>query len=83
MAVGQKAIIADAMKPIGERVHQEAANELARGKAHNLELAAAVVAVILPAEADMIGAELDEAAVADGDAVRVASEVGEDLAQDR
>jgi hypothetical protein len=67
------------MEAIGERVHQEAADELACCEPHDLELVAVMIPVIFPAEADVIVAQLVQAAVGDRDAVRVAGEVGEDL----
>ena len=79
MAVGREAVIANAMEAIGQDVHQEAADELAGGKPHDLDLVPAVLAVVLPAEADVIVAELDQAAVGDGDPMRVAGEISEDL----
>ncbi len=78
MAVGGEAVIADAMKAVGQRVHQEAPDELAGGEAHHLGRVG--LAVILPAEAHLVGRHRDQSTVADRDAVRVAGEVGENPA---
>ena len=39
MAVGEQAVVADAMEAVGQDVQQEAAHELAGGEAHHLALA--------------------------------------------
>src|SRR5579864_3794559 len=67
------------MEAVRQDVQQKAADELAGTEPHHLELVAAVVAVVLPSEADVIGAELDQTAVGDGDAMGVAGEIGEHL----
>ena len=51
MAIGEEAIVADAMEAVRQGVQQEAADELVGGERHDLGLA--VVAVVLPAEGDV------------------------------
>src|SRR5271169_2378328 len=48
MTVGKNTVVAEAMEPIGERVEQEAPDELVDSEGHQLELA--VVAIVAPAE---------------------------------
>ena len=50
MAVGQEAVVADAVEAVGQRVQEEAADELVGVERHHLGLV--VVPVVLPAEAD-------------------------------
>lgn len=61
----------DTMKAVGQAMDQEAANELVRRERHHPWRVA--VSVIAPAEGDggVVGA--DQAAVGDGDAVRVST----------
>lgn len=77
LAVCKEAIVADAVKAIGQAVQQEAADELVRCQEHGLGLA--MVAVILPAEPDLLAIEVSEPAIGDGHAVGVAAEIGQNL----
>ena len=63
VAVGHEAEVADAMETVGQRMKQEAANELVGLEIH--DLCRAVLAVILPCEGNMIVVECDEPAVGD------------------
>ena len=56
-AVGEEAVMADAMKPAWQRVQQEAPDELVGGERHDLVLV--VMPVIAPAEADPAAGERD------------------------
>ena len=67
----------DPLEAVGEHVEEEAADELVGAERH--ALLASAVAVILPGEGDGCVVEADEAAVGDGDPVRVAGEIGEHL----
>ena len=67
MAIGEKAIVANAMEGVGQRVQQEPADELVGRQGHDLDLV--LMAVIFPAKGDLIVLDGDEAAVGDGDAV--------------
>ena len=77
MAVGEEANVADAMEAVRQGVLQEAADELVGRQGHELGLA--VLAVVLPGEADLAVGEPDEPAVGDGDPVGVAAEMAEHL----
>src|SRR5437667_12774118 len=77
MTVGEIAVVADAMEAVRQNVEQEAADELVGAKGHHLLLV--VVAIILPAEADLALRKTDQAAVGDGDAMGIAAEIIEHL----
>lgn len=77
MAVGQKSVVADALKSVGEDVNQKAADELVGGKRHRL--LAIAVTVILPLEADLTAVEIKQAVIGYGDTVSVAADVIEYL----
>ena len=77
MAVGEKAVMANAVEPIGQGVEEKAPNELVGVQGHDLRLA--VVAIILPAEGDVLVGHADQTRVGDGDPVGVAAEIGQDL----
>src|SRR6266404_5686607 len=82
MAVGEQAVVTDAMEACWEDVEQEAAHELADVEAHDLA-PMAVLAIVLPAETDMGRVEIEQTAVGDRDAMRIAREIGQDPAEDR
>lgn len=69
--------MADANQSLRQHVDQEPSQELIGRNGHHLLRAA--VGVVLPAEGDAIFLKGDEAMVGDGDAVRVASKVVEDM----
>src|SRR3954467_14991269 len=76
--VGQKkAEVADAAEATGQDMQQEPADELAGIERHRFALVAG--AVILPAEADATILAREQTAVGDGDPVRVAAEIVENL----
>ena len=69
--------MADANQAAGQDVQQEAAQELICGNGHDLLLAA--VGIISPAEGDAIVLEGHEAMAGNGDAMRVARQVVENM----
>ena len=77
LAVGEQAVVADAMEALGQDVDQEAADELVGGQRHRLVSARPVDAVVLVSEGDAALVGLDEAVIRDGDAVGVARQIGE------
>jgi len=77
MTVGEKAVMRDAMEAVGQRVQQEAADELVRFERHDLRLAA--VAVVSPAEGDLFVVHAHQPGIGDGDAMGVAAEIGQHL----
>ena len=79
MAVGEQAVVTDAMEAGWEDVEQEAAHELGDVETHDLAPMTAVLAIVFPAETDMGRVEIEQTAVRDGDAMRIAREIGQDL----
>jgi hypothetical protein len=77
VSVGEKAIVTDAMETIRQGVKQKAPDEFVGGKRHYLGFA--VVAVVVPAEADLPIGKRDQPAVGDGDAMGVAAKIGHHL----
>jgi hypothetical protein len=75
-AVGEKAEVADADQALGENVDQESAEELICGDRHDLLLA---VRIVFPAKRDSIILERNQSMVGDGDAVRIASEIVQNM----
>jgi hypothetical protein len=63
--------VADAVEALGQDVHEEASDELRYRQGHGLVSLAALGAVVLPLEGDLVVVEGDEAAVGDGDAVGI------------
>jgi hypothetical protein len=61
VAVGQEAVVADALKAFGQNVQQEAADELGGGERHGLLPVA--VAIVFPAKADLALVDVDKAVV--------------------
>src|SRR5260370_3751894 len=79
MAVGEQAVVTDAMEAGWEDVEQEAAHELAGVETHDLAPMTAVLAIVLPVETDMGRVKIEQTAVGDRDARRMAREIGQDL----
>ncbi len=77
LAIAEEAVVADAMEALGEDMQQEAADKLVGRDGH--DLLATAVPIVLPAETNGAIIDVDEAIVGDGDAVRVAADVIEDL----
>jgi hypothetical protein len=77
MAVGQKAVIADALKTRGQSVLQEAADELVGGHGHHPIFCA--ITIILPAEGDLAVFHSQQALVGNGHAMGIAGEVLDDV----
>ena len=67
------------MEALGQHVHQEAPDKLVRGKPHRLPAARAVDAIVLPTERDAGVVGCNEAAVRDGDTMRVTGEIAQHL----
>jgi len=77
VGVGEQAVVTDAMKPAGQDVDQEAADELVGVERHQLVVSIDLGPVILPLEGHALAVEGDEPAVGNGDPVGVARHVGE------
>lgn len=74
-AVGEEPEMADAGERNGERVKEESAEELVGMKGHDFGLAG--IAVIFPAEGNMVIGDVGQSVVGDGDAVGVTAEITE------
>jgi hypothetical protein len=83
VAVGEQAVVPDAMEAIGQDMQQEATHKLADAEAHRLGLLSTSLAIILPAEADMVVVEVEQPTVADGNTMRVPGKIGEHLSRPR
>ena len=73
IAVGEQAEVADLDEARRQDVKQEAADELDRIEAHDLD--AVVVSGVAPAKAHLAVVEIEEPAVGDGNAMSVAGQV--------
>src|SRR5207245_10427547 len=73
MAVGEKAVVADALKAGRKSVLQEAADELLCGDGHHLWLL--LVAVVFPLEGDLTLFERQQAPIGEGHTMRVAPQI--------
>ncbi len=77
IAVGQKAVMPNPLEPARKNMQQEAADQLRCIQGH--DFLTRVVAVILPAKADFAINEVDQSIVGDGNPMRVATEILEDV----
>ena len=73
ISVGQKSILPNPHQPLGYDVQREPAHEFHRVQRHLL--ASAAVGIVLPGEGDTIVLELHQTVIAQGDPVRVPSQV--------
>src|SRR6266511_3298164 len=71
MGVGEEPVVANAMETVRQHVEQEAA--------HDLALVTTALPIVLPAETDMGLVKIEQAAVSNRDAMRVAREISQDL----
>jgi hypothetical protein len=69
--------VTDADQALGQNVDQEAAQELIGGDRHDFLLAA--VRIVFPAKRDLIILERHQSMVGDSDAVRIASEIVQNM----
>jgi hypothetical protein len=70
-ALGEQAVVANAVQAFGQHVDEEAADELVCSERHTLVSIAALDALVLPLEGDALSVEGDQATVGDGNAVGV------------
>src|SRR3984885_11059216 len=74
---GEQAVVTNAVEPAREDVKQEAADELVDAERHDLLAVRAIAAIILVAKGYAGLVEGEQPPVRDGDAMRVAREIGE------
>jgi hypothetical protein len=77
MAIGEVAVMTDAMEAVRENVQQKPPDELARVERHHFALV--VMSIILPQEAHSTVGHVNETAVGDGNSMSIAAEILEDL----
>ena len=77
VGIGEKAVVTDAVKAVGQHMDQEAADELVGIECHQLVASVGLGPIILPFEGHALAVEGDEPAVGDSDPVRVTGQVGE------
>jgi len=75
VALGEEAVVTDAVEAVGQDVQQETPDELVRGEAHDGGTPAATI--VLVGERDVVVADGHEPRIGDGGSVGVASEIGE------
>src|SRR5260221_5840320 len=73
----EQAVMADAVEPLRQDMHEEAADELVGVECHHLVSLGTFETVILPFEGDAFVVECDEASVGNGDTVGVARKVAQ------
>ena len=76
-AIGEEAVVSNAVETVGQDVDQKAADELVGVECHELVAVVGLGPVILPFERHALAVEDDEPAVGNSDPVRVAGQVGE------
>ena len=76
-AAREQAVVADAMQALGQRVDQEASDELVWVERHRRVAGRPIAPIVLDAEGDATGIGLDQASVRDRNAVCIARQVGE------
>ena len=69
--------MANATKALGQDVHEETTHELVRFQCHRFRLV--LGAIVLPSKGDAVSLASEKTTVGDGDAMRVATEIVEDL----
>ena len=77
MAVGEKAVVTDAVKAVRQNMQEEAADELVRLEPH--DLVPASMAIILVGKGDLIAVDGGKPCVGDGGAMGIAREIGQNL----
>ncbi len=74
-AIGEQAVVTDAMESTGQHMDEEAADELVGRERHGLLSFTPLGAIVLPLEGHAGIVERDQAAVGDGDTMGVAREI--------
>jgi len=73
VTIAEEAVVANALESAGQRMQEEAADELLGGKRHGLLLALAAVILIL--QTDPVAFDAQQTVVGDGDAMGIATDV--------
>ena len=76
-AIGEEAVVADAVETIGQGVQEKATNELIGIERHHLGFA--ILPIVLPGKAHLALGKRDQPTVGDGDAMRITAEISQHL----
>ena len=76
-AIGEEAIVADAVKAIRQSMQEKTTNELIGIKRHHFGFA--ILPIVLPGKAHPAVGKRDQPTVGDGDAMRIAAEISQHL----
>ena len=79
MSTGEIAEVADADKAPRQHMLAKAAQELASVQSHDALLIA--VSIVFPSKAHAVTIEAEQALIADGDAVRIAAKISQDVSR--
>ena len=75
--VGEQAVVADAVEACGQHMDEKAPDELGRGQGHGLVTMTPLGTIVFPLKGDTAFIAGNEPAVADGDPMGVARQIGE------
>ena len=75
--VGEESVVADAMEASRQHMNEKAPDELVGGQGHGLVTITPLGAIVLPLEGNTVLIAGNEPAVADGDPMGVAGQIGE------
>ena len=75
--VGEESVVTDAVEATGQDMHEKAPDELVGGQGHGLIAITRLGTIVLPLEGDTAFIAGDQPAVADGDPMGVARQIGE------
>src|SRR5208282_1556605 len=81
VAIAEETVIADPLKIAGWDMNEKSPDELLGADCHRLLPATATI--VLPAEADSATVDVEDAVVGNGDAMRIAADIVEDLFRSR
>jgi len=76
-AIGEEAIVADAVEAVRQGMQEKATNELIGIKRHHFGFT--VLPIVLPGKAHLALGKRDQPAVGDGDTMRIAAEISQHL----
>lgn len=76
-AIGEEAIVADAVEAVQQGVQEKATNELIGIKHHHFGFT--ILPIVLPGKAHLAVGKRDQPTVGDGDAMRIAAEISQHL----
>ena len=75
--VGKETVVTDSLKSAGQNMEQETADEFVSFKRHRFELI--MMTIVFPTECDLPVIHIQKPVIGNGDAMRIATKVGQDL----